>query len=109
MANMIGVSKNTEICLLATKGLICFREKQYEKGRKLYMKAIQDTLTERNKELTWTAILNYAREEILAKSNQIETVMNIVAQIPKGEDNDISIKKLQVEVEKLYLDYKNNK
>lgn len=42
-------------------------------------------------------------------SNQIETVMNIVAQIPKGEDNDISIKKLQVEVEKLYLDYKNNK
>lgn len=109
MANMIGVSKNTEICLLATKGLICFREKRYEEGRKLYMKAIQDTLTERNKELNWTAILNYAREEILAKSNQIETIMSIVAQIPKGEDNDISIKKLQVEVEKLYLDYKNNK
>lgn len=107
-ANLVGIPKNVEICLTATKGLICFREKQYDEGRKLYLKAIQDTLVENNKELNWTAILNYAREEIIAKSDQINTVMNIVSQIPQDENNDITIKKLQAEVEKLYIKYKDN-
>lgn len=107
--NMVGIPKNTEICITATKGLICFREKQYDKGRMLYMKAIQDTLSEKDKELNWTAILNYAREEIIAKSDQVDTVMNIVSQIPRNDNNDIAIKKLQTEVDNLYIEYKTKK
>ena len=108
-ANMVGIPKNIEICITATKGLIYFREKQYDKGRMLYMKAIQDTLAEKDKELNWTAILNYAREEIIAKSDQVDTVMNIVSQIPQNDNNDITIKKLQTEVDNLYIEYKAKK
>lgn len=107
-ASLVNISKNVEICLTATKGLICFREKRYDEGRKLYLKAIHDTLEEKNKELNWTAVLNYAREEIIAKSDQIDAVMNIVSQIPQDEDNDITIKNLQAEVEKLYIRHKEN-
>ena len=73
------------------------------------MKAIQDTLAEKDKELNWTAILNYAREEIIAKSDQVDTVMNIVSQIPQNDNNDITIKKLQTEVDNLYIEYKAKK
>lgn len=95
-------SKSIEICLEATYGLVCFREKRYEEGRGAYLKAIEQTTIEKNKYLNWIAILNYAREEILAQTDYIEPVMRLVTQIPENEDNDISIKKLRSEVLELY-------
>ncbi|MDR0605034.1 MAG: hypothetical protein LBG80_12095 [Bacteroidales bacterium] len=91
-----------ETCLIATYGLICFREKKYEEGRNEYLKAIEQTVLKNNKYLNCTAILNYAREEILAKTDKIEDVMKFVSKIPYIEDNDISIKKLRAEVFDLY-------
>lgn len=100
------LNKFTEMCLTATKGLLCFREKKIEQGRFLYLKAIEETKQENNKELNWTAILNYAREEIIARTENIESVMNVVSQIPETDDTDVSIRKLQKDVFALYDEYK---
>ena len=61
---------------------------------------------ENNKYHNWVAILNYAREEILAKTDYIESAMQFVTKIPDKEDNDISVKKLHSEVLNLYDKYK---
>jgi tetratricopeptide (TPR) repeat protein len=101
-----GTSKTTiiDICLTATDGLICFRKNKFEEGRNKYLKAIEQT-TKNNQYLNWIAKLNYAREEILAKTNKIEFAMQFVNKIPESDD-DISIKKLKSEVIKLYKEHK---
>jgi tetratricopeptide (TPR) repeat protein len=103
-----GKTATIDICLTATYGLICFREKKYEEGRKEYLKAIEQTALEKNKYLNWIAILNYAREEILAKTDKIEDVIQFVSKITDNEDDDISIKKLRAEVLELYEKHKQN-
>ncbi len=104
-----GINKSTvtEACLIATYGLICFREKKLEEGRAEYLKAIEKTTVDKSTDLNTIAILNYAREEILAKTNKIEDVMNLVSQISLTENSDISLKKLKIEVEELYQRYKH--
>lgn len=104
-----GINKSTvtEACLIATYGLICFRENKLEEGRAEYLKAIEKTTVDRSTDLNKIAILNYAREEILAKTNKIEDVMNLVSQISLTENSDISLKKLKKEVEELYQRYKH--
>jgi hypothetical protein len=84
---------------------LCFREKKYATGREAYLKAIEKAAIEKNKHLENIAMLNYAREEILAKTDQIEFVMQLVSKISDNE-NDISIKKLHSEVLELYRKYK---
>ena len=99
-------TKTIDICLTATSGLVYFREKKYEAGRNEYLKAIERTVLENNKYHNWIAILNYTREEILAKTDYIESAMQLVTKIPDKEDNDISVKKLHSEVLNLYDKYK---
>lgn len=94
------------ICITATKGLIKFREKDFEKGRELYLSAIESTAVLRNKELNYKAILNYAREEIMAKSDFIEPAMNLINEMKEIENMSIGIKKLHTEVIELYRKYK---
>jgi Tfp pilus assembly protein PilF len=101
-------TKIIDICLTATNGLISFREKNYKKGRNEYLKAIKQTEIEKNKYLNRIAILNYAREEFMAKTDKIEAVMPFISQIQEIEDNDIFIKKLQSEVLDLYEKHKQN-
>ena len=58
--------------------------------------------------MNWIAVLNYAREEILAKTDKVEEVMKLVGQVTEIEDDDISIKKLRSEVLELYEKHKQN-
>jgi tetratricopeptide (TPR) repeat protein len=97
-----------DICLTATYGLICFREKKYDEGRNEYLKAIEQTALEEDKYLNRIAILNYAREEILAKTDKVEDVIKFVEKIPIIEYDDISVKKLRTEVLELYEKHKQN-
>ena len=90
------------ICITATKGLIKFREKDYECGRELYLRAIDSTTMLRNKELNYKAILNYTREEIMAKSDHIEPAMNLISEMKDIDNMSIEIKKLHSEVVELY-------
>lgn len=94
------------ICITATKGLIQFREKNFESGRELYLRAIKSTTESRNKELNYKAILNYTREEILARSEYVETAMNLVNEMKDMKDMSVEIKKLHSEVVELYRKYK---
>jgi len=101
-----GISKSIETCSIATHGLICFREKKYEEGRKAYLIAIEQAAIDKDQYHYKVATLNYAREEILAKTDQIESVMQIVSKISEAEDDDMAVKKLRSEVLSLYDKYK---
>lgn len=96
------------VCITATKGLIKFREKKFEDGRKLYLRAIENTSVSKNKELNYKAILNYSREEIIAKSDYIESAMNLINKMKDIENMSIEVKKLHSEVVDLYRKHKDN-
>jgi len=106
--NWQGLNKLTEICLTATQGLIHFREHKYEEGRQFYLKAIDEASKQKDSYNTSIAVLNYAREEIMAKTDHIESVMQIVEQIAEINDDDIVLNKLRSEVFDLYNKYENN-
>ena len=100
------VGELDRICITATKGLIKFREKDFEGGRELYLRAIDSTTLLRNKGLNYIAILNYTREEIIANSPYIELAMNLVNEMKDIDNMSIDIKKLHAEVVELYNKYK---
>lgn len=93
--------KATQACLIATKGLAQFRKGHHELGRKNYLRAMEITKDINDKELNWIAILNYAREEVMAKSIFAGDVMNAVSKIPNIESN-VEISTLKKEVIELY-------
>jgi len=70
-------------------------------GRSLYLEAIEKAKDIKNQYYNWLAILNYAREEILVKSNDIETIMETVARIPDNTSAG-DVNKLKQEVVVLY-------
>ncbi|MEX2411342.1 MAG: hypothetical protein WD607_08240 [Candidatus Paceibacterota bacterium] len=74
----------TKICLKATKGLAYFRSGFVDPGRQLYIEAIEQSKKINNQYLNWIAILNYAREEILHKSEIVPQLMDLVAKIPEN-------------------------
>ena len=95
------IDESADICLTATSGLYFFRTGYPDRGRILYRKAIEDAKIFDSRYFNWLAILNYAREEILARSEFIEEVMTTVMRIPENvEGTDVD--KLKGEVIDLY-------
>lgn len=87
------IENSTKICIIATKGLIAFRNKEYEKGRFLYKKAIDGAFLLRNETPTyyWKAILNYIREELLITTKYDEGLMNELDKIKeRASDTEIT-------------------
>jgi len=99
--NPTGAADITKICLKATRGLLCFRSGVPDMGRRLYLEAIEKSKEINNQYYNWLAILNYAREEILVKSNDIETIMETVARIPDNTSAG-DVNKLKQEVVELH-------
>lgn len=100
------INEPASICLTATIGLLHFRRGETEKGRILYRKAIEDARRVNDRYFNWLAILNYAREEILAKSPFVDEVIEAVSRIPDNiESRDIY--KLKNEVVALYRQLKS--
>ncbi|ARV15168.1 tetratricopeptide repeat protein [Polaribacter sp. SA4-12] len=95
------IGDSTKACLTATKGLAYFRSGLPEQGRRLYLDAIEQTNSSKNKNLNWIAILNYAREEIILKSEFVEPIMNAVNKIPDNYKN-IEINVLKNDIIKEY-------
>lgn len=91
------IEETTKICLDATRGLAYMRAGFLDQGRQLYLSAIQKTKEINNKELNWTAILNYTREEIRLGSEFVQPLMDIVSKIPI-ESKDIEIRSLRSDV-----------
>lgn len=76
------INETTRICLTATQGLISFRKGEITKGRELYLKAIAESKKIGNEYYNWSAILNYAREEIKAGLSKFEFVKELLGKIP---------------------------
>jgi hypothetical protein len=88
----------TEICLLATRGLVDFRKGLYDSGRELYLSAIDKTTEFTNLPyLNWTAILNYAREELRVNPAAKKHIAPLISQI-KDSFIDEDIKALKNDV-----------
>ena len=95
------IDKSTEICLLATKGLINFRKGFNDSGRELYLQAIEKTNEFKDSpSLNWTAVLNYAREELRANPLAKEKISPLVSKI-KDSLIDEDTKVLKNDVMKL--------
>lgn len=99
--NNTDIDEITQICLNATSGLAYFRDGLFDEGRQKYIDAIDKTNRIGHKELNWIALLNYAREEILIKSDYVKSIMQTISKIPK-EYNDIEIQVLRNDVLDLY-------
>lgn len=76
--------ESTRICLTATNGLIRFRERDFDRGRALYLEAIQSSSKSQNSDLYHLAIINYAREEILSGSVFVGTAIEMLNGIKLG-------------------------
>lgn len=100
--NPTGAADVTKICLTATRGLLCFRSGVLDMGRNLYLEAIEKAKEIKNQYYNWLAILNYAREELLIKSDHVESIMETIARIP---DNTAAgdVNKLKKEIVGLYI------
>jgi tetratricopeptide (TPR) repeat protein len=72
---------SSQVCLIATKGLIHFRRSNYDLGRLLYLEAIDLAAKIPNPSYIQLALLNYAREEILCNSEYIEPIVNKVSKL----------------------------
>lgn len=73
----------TSICLTATKGLLNFRKGLYDKGRDLYLKAMEQTHSSKNDYYNSLALLNYVREELLLGEIDMTPLFSKVEEIKK--------------------------
>lgn len=86
-----GSSSDAEICHTATNGLIQFRKGNIEEGRKLYLDAITRAReSSTDKTLINKAILNYLREELVARSCSGTDVYEILAKLDTEQDKEMS-------------------
>lgn len=78
------LSDSMKVCIPATQGIIAFRKKDFETGRKKYEEAIN--LAEKNKEkdpITYSkAWINYMREELIATGNNKDMIDRKLASLP---------------------------
>jgi len=95
------MEKSIQICITATRGLVYFRTGFHDQGRQLYFEAIQAAKEAKSKYFNWLAILNYAREELLIKSDKVQEIMETVASLEDDAEN-LDIRKLKKEVTEMY-------
>jgi hypothetical protein len=68
----------------ATRGLLAFRSKNFELGRKLYLESIEIANSENNAYLSSLAFINYVREEILANEQDVSEAIPRLEKISKN-------------------------
>jgi len=68
----------TRVCLIATAGLACYRKGEIERGRRMYREAMATALGVGDAGFNQLAVLNYAREEILANQPIADVVIDQV-------------------------------
>lgn len=84
------LSEIIDICITATKGLIAFRQHNYDLGNYYYKEAIQRTLEHKDRSsLNHSALLNYCREVLTAdNSEESKNIVNgIIDKIPVAPNN----------------------
>lgn len=91
---------NIQVCLKATAGLVEYRKKNPEEGKRLYTEAMQQAFDELvDQELGRKAVLNYVREEIRANPCFDTSLLALIDEIPA--DNK-ETKQLKDDIKEVY-------
>lgn len=98
MKKIHDIRPSEKIVLLATEGIIKYRDKQFEEGRKMYQAAITEADKQKNKVMKSLALVNFAREEFLSNSIDKEQVGKIISNLEK---EDIKKDELENEISNL--------
>ncbi len=76
--NIASLSNESKVTIQATLGLVALRNKEFEVGKKLYELAIENAERMKSDFLNNLAIVNYARELVIAKQPEKDKYMDIV-------------------------------
>lgn len=102
------ISGSDIVALLATTGLVYFRKRDQEAGRKLYKQAIEKARQFNSKKMAALAAIYLAREEILAATSEMENAYELALRytnnIKNGELN-LLINRLKALKDQLKLTY----
>jgi len=85
-----------KICLLATKGLVHYREGNAELGRALYLQAIEQALEEKNQYYYDLALMHLTREEIAVNSEHSNELVEKTSKINAKNSLELSTMKIRV-------------
>ena len=81
-------NENSRISLIATAGLIYYRRKQPIEGAKFYEKAIKIAKVRGDDYQAALALANFAREELMIKSQNIDSIMARLEKSCTGRTED---------------------
>ncbi|MBU1100739.1 MAG: hypothetical protein KKA84_10085 [Bacteroidetes bacterium] len=80
--------KELKICLMATEGLLEFRQGNVENGRKLYSEAISQSSKIKDDYLATSAFINYCREELLLSKIHQPEIISRLNEIKKNSKSE---------------------
>jgi tetratricopeptide (TPR) repeat protein len=83
MKSIHPINDEQKIIILATEGLIKFKEKKIVEGQYFYRKAIEQAEIQKNKPLKALALIHFAREEYDANSIKKDEVFKIISNLEK--------------------------
>jgi tetratricopeptide (TPR) repeat protein len=90
-----------DVCISATKGLLFFKQKDFEAGRFFYKKALEMAQEKKDQPLFKAAFANYLREELLIDNKETETLFPVFEKLFKEKETDPSLSKLKEEILRL--------
>ena len=92
------ISQDQEVIILATEGLIKYKEQKFEEARELYKEAILKAEQQKNKILKAQALLYFVREEYASNSINKDEVVEIIKSLEKEginkDDIETELKRL---------------
>ena len=96
------ISDTTQICNIATTGLIAFRRNEYGKGTHYYELAIEEAQRKNHGYFVTLAKINYARELLLTPNPKNELVMKLIDHSKKShfKEHKYAIAKLEEVIKK---------
>lgn len=98
LKKITNISLDQEVIILATEGLLRYKELKIDEGRELYRKAILKAEKQKNKLLRAQALLHFAREEYASNSLDKAEVFSIITNLEKEgidkEDIEIELQSL---------------
>jgi tetratricopeptide (TPR) repeat protein len=95
----VDLSEDLKTSIKATLGLVAFREKNIEFGKRLYKEAIEESKDERSK---FIAIYNYLRELIFVNDSEKDI---LIKKIKESKNSENDVKYLKQKIEHLYMKF----
>lgn len=95
--NVLNLNQRENVAYIATNGLIQYRKKNYEIGKKFYQEALAKAKDINDNYLYRLALVNYCREEVRAKPSMESEIEQLLKNL-KAESEE---KQIQVELDRI--------